>query len=189
MILYFLLLNLCLWSANAGTQKITTDIRDDIGTFAPASYLREQRSGVASLGETAVDTVRRSLSLAKDWFTGESTRTENGVVPRTSCRKGYYRPSGGTHLTSVTALRADGCMPCPRGKYGDEEGKEDASCSGNCPLGKFSTQLALTDIELCKMCPMGRYGAITGNTNILCRYVEIWLFLYIVSSSITPCQC
>ncbi len=125
--------------------------------------------------------IRRVLSLAYDWFTGENVRTVNGVVPRTSCRLGYYRPAGGTDLTSVTALRADGCIPCPRGKYGSSTGLQDSSCSGNCPLGKFSTQLALTDVGECKMCPLGRYGSATGMYDPLCssacaagKYVQVY---------------
>ena len=107
-------------------------------------------------------TITAHASLGKDWFTGESLETYNGAVPRTTCPKGYYRPSGGTDLMSVTALRVDGCVQCPRGKYGNTEGETDALCSGSCPLGKYSDRTGITSVFDCKNCPSGRYGASIG---------------------------
>jgi hypothetical protein len=107
-------------------------------------------------------------SIIKDWFTSESVKTYNGAVPRTTCPKGYYRPSGGTDLTSVTALRVDGCIKCPRGKYGNTEGETDALCSGSCPLGKYSDVTGITSIYDCKNCPSGRYGGSIGMNKKSC---------------------
>ena len=109
-----------------------------------------------------------SASLVQDWFTGQDTKTYNGAVPRTTCPNGYYRPAGGTNLASVSALRVDGCILCPRGKFGDREGETDALCSGSCPLGKFNERTGLTDINECKLCPSGRYGSSIGMTHNRC---------------------
>jgi len=112
--------------------------------------------------------LRRNLALKNDWFTGQAVTTTNGAVPRTTCPKGYYRPAGGSDLTSVTALRVDGCVGCPRGKYGDTTGLTNPVCSGSCPLGKYSDVTAVTTIKNCKLCPSGRYGQSPGLQSKLC---------------------
>ena len=86
----------------------------------------------------------RSLSIKTDWFTSESLSTYNGDVPRTRCPAGKYRTSSGSNLISNKGLRVDGCIPCPRGTYGNVEGLTTSLCSGSCPKGRYSERIGLT---------------------------------------------
>ena len=112
--------------------------------------------------------LRRRLSLAQDWFTGENTKTINGVVPETSCPLGTYRPPGNTNTFRLNGQREDGCVPCPLGTYGDSIGLTSKLCSGLCPVGTYSDMPGLMSSQQCKLCPPGYFGAIPGQTSSTC---------------------
>ena len=114
------------------------------------------------------NTLRRRLSLSQDWFTGENTRTINGVVPETSCPLGTYRPPGNTNTFRLNGQREDGCQPCPLGTYGDQIGLTQKTCSGFCPVGTYSDMTGLMSQQQCKLCPPGYYGATPGLTSSSC---------------------
>lgn len=60
-------------------------------------------------------------------------------------------------------------IPCPPGKYGDEHGLYNDSCSGPCPKGHFCP---LGSFEpRVNRCPAGRYGSTTGLSMSACSGV------------------
>ncbi len=132
------------------------------------NYLRYTDKNGNNLSKDKLDVFRRGLSIVNDWFTGQSLKTRNGRVPRTACPIGFYRPAGGTDLKSIIGLRADGCVQCPRGRYGSTIGLTDSACTGPCPIGTYSDLPGLVDVTLCKLCPPGRYGAVSGLKSIDC---------------------
>jgi hypothetical protein len=112
--------------------------------------------------------MHRLLSIKADWFTGETVSTYDGDVPRTTCPVGKYRVSSGSNLYSNKGLRVDGCIPCPRGRYGDAEGLTTAACSGSCPKGRYSDRIGITTVEDCMACESGKYGSSLGLTTAAC---------------------
>lgn len=85
------------------------------------------------------------------------------------CR--HYRPSGSTNLVRVSGQRQDGCLPCPRGRYGSTVGLKTHSCSGACPIGTYSDKVGLESITDCQKCPPGTYGLYSGLTTAKCSGV------------------
>jgi len=134
-----------------------------------ASYQAHQISTFfASLyGEQPIF-LRRRLSAKVDYLTGQSFVTINGVVPQFKCPVGTYRPKGSTKLIMTTGQRVDGCVPCPRGRYGSATGLKASSCSAPCPIGKYGSKVGMTSASDCQLCPPGRYGANTGLTGASC---------------------
>ena len=118
--------------------------------------------------EPGLEESRRKLRNRFDWRTSETLTTYNGIVPQVTCPMGTYRPQGSTKLVMITGQREDGCVPCPRGRYGQTEGLESASCTGPCPVGRFSEQLGLISKDDCELCPAGRVGANSGLTTRDC---------------------
>lgn len=112
--------------------------------------------------------LRRKLSATIDYATGQSLATINGVVSQVNCPIGTYRPAGSTRLIMITGQRQDGCVPCPRGRYGSTTGLKTPQCSGPCPVGKYGSNVGLTSVLDCQLCPPGRYGASTGLTGATC---------------------
>lgn len=112
----------------------------------------------------------RALSIKTDWFTNEVVTTSNGDVPRTRCPIGKYRVDSGSNLASTPrkGVRVDGCIPCPRGRYGATEGLTSSSCTGQCPKGRYNDKLGLTAEADCTPCPVGRYGSSLGLTTKAC---------------------
>jgi len=125
-----------------------------------SSYLRSTISQALSN--------RRRLSAKVDWFSGESLVTVNGMVPAVLCPAGTFRPPGSTKLQMVTGQRDDGCLPCPRGRFGSTTGLVSPACTGPCPLGKYGSQIGLASAASCQLCPPGRFGAGTGLTGASC---------------------
>lgn len=110
----------------------------------------------------------RKLSSQYDLITGESVTTYNGITPQTSCPLGYYRPDGATKLTQVTGQRTDGCIECPRGRYGSTTTLKSAACTAACPAGRFGSEKALKNQDECQYCPPGTYGSASGLTTDSC---------------------
>ena len=73
-----------------------------------------------------------------------------------------YRPGGSTNLVRVTGQRLDGCVACPRGRYGSTAGLTLSSCSGPCPIGTYGDETGLVSVAGCKPCPLGKYSAAAG---------------------------
>ena len=93
---------------------------------------------------------------------GQPIKTYNGIVPLTKCPAGSYRPSGGTNLVLVSGQLNDGCIHCPRGRYGFSIGSSNPQCDAPCPTGRFGKKLGLKAVGECELCPPGRYGSIVG---------------------------
>ena len=104
----------------------------------------------------------RKLSLDYDLFTEESVKTFNGVPPQTSCPIGHYRDG------TSRGPREDGCLKCPRGRYGSTTGLTSASCTKPCPAGRYSFKEGITSDSECFLCPLGRYGSQFGLTSAAC---------------------
>ena len=86
-----------------------------------------------SLGTYSNDTMdesRRRLSLNNDLFTLENVKTKNGKVPQVTCPIGKYRPPGSTNVLLMSGPRSDGCLSCPKGRFGDVKGLTNSMCSG-----------------------------------------------------------
>jgi hypothetical protein len=126
-------------------------------------YLREEVTSSESSSW-----FHRLLSLKADWFTSETISTYDGEVPRTSCPVGKYRVTSGSNLVSNKGLREDGCIFCPRGKFGSTTGLSSALCTGSCPKGRYSDRIGLTTANDCKPCAVGRYGSSLGLTTAAC---------------------
>lgn len=110
----------------------------------------------------------RSLAATKDPITGDSFTTINGAVPVTSCPLGKYRPAGSTDMTRVTGQRTDGCVYCPRGRYGSSPTLTQRTCTASCPTGRYGPTLGATSVRDCSFCPAGKYGAQTGLVQETC---------------------
>jgi hypothetical protein len=93
---------------------------------------------------------------------GQPIRTYNGIVPLTKCPAGSYRPSGGSNLVLVSGQLKDGCIHCPRGRYGLSVGSSNPQCDAPCPTGRFGKNLGLKAVGECELCPPGRYGSVVG---------------------------
>jgi hypothetical protein len=104
-------------------------------------------------GTADSEELRRRTSLNYDLNTYETVRTYNGRVPRISCPMGFYRPTGGSDLAPISGVRQDGCVQCPRGRYGSAMGVTSAECSGPCPLGSYSTRMGLTSPDVSRHFP------------------------------------
>lgn len=120
-----------------------------------------------------VDEQRRRLtwngqSQYISWFTGESTETVDGVVPVVTCPKGKYRITSNSQLSRESGQRIDGCMFCPRGRYGDTEGITRSSCTADCPRGRYRDQVGGTSYHDCLYCPEGKVGLAQGLTSSEC---------------------
>ena len=144
--------------------EVAGALGDEGGQQQPQQQQQQQATGDHHLRGSW----SRRLSAATDLFTGETIKTFNGQVPRTSCEAGYYRQPGGSNLKAVSGLRLDGCILCPRGTYGAVPGLTDRTCSGSCPAGKYSATVGITAVSACTDCPPGRYGSATGLTSALC---------------------
>jgi|Transcript_14078 hypothetical protein len=107
----------------------------------------------------------RKLSASTGLITGEAIRTTNGFVPLVTCEVGTFRPIGSTSI--VSGQRLDGCVPCPRGKYGAATGGL-ISCV-KCPRGTFGDQAGYTSVKMCQKCPPNRYGDREGLVSKVCN--------------------
>ncbi len=108
--------------------------------------------------------IKRRLTLDKDWNTGVSVRTTNGVVPWVPCPTGYYRIVKNPKLNH----REDGCILCPRGRYGSTIGLTSSMCSGPCPRGRYGDFKGASSPDDCALCPFDTYGPTEGSTNPRC---------------------
>jgi hypothetical protein len=132
----------------------------------PDALITDQNH-VITLGEPLMLQKSRKLSESTDLITGEATRTTNGFVPLVTCEVGTFRPIGSTSLFMVSGQRLDGCVPCPRGKYGAATGGL-ISCV-KCPRGTFGDQVGYTSVKMCQKCPPGRYGNSEGLVSKVCN--------------------
>ncbi len=106
----------------------------------------------------------RRLSLSKDWETGVNVRTVNGQVPFVPCPIGSYR----IIKTAKTNHRIDGCILCPRGRYGSTIGLTSSMCSGACSRGRYGDFKGASSPNDCTLCPFDSYGPNEGSTNPSC---------------------
>eukprot|EP00943_MAST-04B_sp_MAST-4B-sp1_P006186 g6186.t1 len=81
----------------------------------------------------------------------------------TLCEAGFYCPGTKIHTKPI---------PCPAGKYGDENdgnGKSDepSACGHECPTGRYGYLVGQTSKELAcnKFCNVSEYGVMEGGTN------------------------
>lgn len=93
------------------------------------------------------------------WYNqDESLETRNGKLPTLSCPLGKYRDFGNKYLRKPGGIRLEGCLDCPKGRYGDRNDLKNSLCSGTCPLGTYLDETGGKSINDCKMCPKGTYG-------------------------------
>ncbi len=91
-------------------------------------------------------------------------RTKNGIVPIVPCPIGSYRIIQNSKFNN----RIDGCIPCPRGRYGSTIGLTSALCSGPCPKGRYGEFKGASHPNDCGLCPFDSYGPREGETNPSC---------------------
>lgn len=120
---------------------------------------------VDALLSSVIANETRRLSQQFDWFTGKPVQTYNGQVPIISCPVGTYHAKG---TPSNLRQRQDGCIMCPRGRYGATTGLTDSSCTGPCPLGTYRDEPGGTSLLSCQLCPPNTYGTTTGLTTAAC---------------------
>ena len=126
------------------------------------SFSNIHLSSVDSLGHSSN---RELLSADVQITDGQPVRTYNGKIPKTQCPAGSYRPSGGSNLVLVSGQLNDGCVQCPRGRYGSSVGSSNPNCDDGCPVGRFGRRLGLTKVAECELCPPGKYGAVIGSSS------------------------
>jgi len=61
----------------------------------------------------------------------------------------------GTYLTTTTPKT---CLNCTNGKYQDEQGFKETSCTKECSVGKFSNEIGLALDNDCKLCSAGKWS-------------------------------
>ena len=102
-------------------------------------------------------------------FDGESLETSNGNVPTISCPLGMYREvTGSTYARRPGGLRTDGCIPCPRGKFGSTTDLTSSACTDDCAKGSYRDLPGGTSQADCFACPEGTYGSAEGLTARTC---------------------
>lgn len=111
---------------------------------------------------------KRNLALKIDQITGDSVVTYNGDVPETQCPVGKYRLPSTSDLQMVRGPRTDGCIFCPRGRYGSTTRLESKQCTAACPTGRYNDRLGATSVKDCRLCPTGKFGATQGLTTPKC---------------------
>ena len=96
--------------------------------------------------------------------------TRAGVVPSMTCPAGRYRPTGASdnNYQRLVSLRANGCVDCPRGRYGDVAGLTTELCVQDCPKGRYRDIPGAKSEHECSLCPPGRYGDASGLTTKHC---------------------
>lgn len=121
----------------------------------------------------------RNLSIARRrlkhrpyfyWFSqaNESLETENGVYPNLACPLGTYRNFANRQLRIPGGLRLDGCIECPKGKYGDRTDLKSSNCTASCPKGTYLDKTGGVSLVDCILCPEGTYGNEEGLTTKEC---------------------
>ncbi len=121
-------------------------------------------SKINSFGSSDINRVSRKLVQSTDWFTGVSVRTYNGEVPWVPCPVGYYRIIKNKKLNH----RIEGCLPCPKGRYGSTIGLTSSMCSAPCPKGRYGDFKGASNQDDCLLCPPDTYGASEGLTSPYC---------------------
>ena len=125
-------------------------------------------SSSSSSSSSIESEVRRKLSLKIDPITGASVQTYNGDVPETPCPLGKYRLPGSTDLQMIRGQRTDGCIYCPRGRYGSSTSLSNRQCTAPCPMGRYGDRIGATSVYECSYCPTGKFGATQGLTTPKC---------------------
>ena len=105
---------------------------------------------------------RELLSSDVQITDGQPIKTYNGIIPLSKCPAGSYRPAGGSNLVLISGQLNDGCIKCPRGRYGTLVGSSNPLCDAPCPSGRFGKKLGLKAVSECELCPPGKYGAMVG---------------------------
>merc|ERR1712183_834083 len=62
----------------------------------------------------------------------------------------------------------DGCIFCPKGKYGSETGLLKRDCTDDCPKGRYRDQIGGKSKADCYFCPEGKVGLAAGLTTSEC---------------------
>ena len=112
--------------------------------------------------------IRRKLALKIDPITGDSVETYNGDVPETQCPVGKYRIPGSTDLQMIRGQRTDGCVYCPRGRYGETTRLSNRRCTAPCPMGRYGDRLGASSVQDCQYCPPGKIGETQALTTPRC---------------------
>jgi len=122
--------------------------------------------------EVSTTSIRRRLQHVPktSWFRpGESLETSNGNVPMLSCPLGKYRiTTAYTYNRRPGGLREDGCIECPRGKFGSTTDLTSSDCTGNCPKGTYRDVPGGITAADCFYCPEGTFGSVKGLVNEHC---------------------
>ena len=104
------------------------------------------------------------------WYSDkpELMETTNGKVPTLSCPLGTYREFGNEYLRKPGGLRLDGCLKCPKGRYGSSIDLKSSLCTAPCPRGTYRDKAGGKSIDDCTPCPAGTYGDKEGLTTKQC---------------------
>jgi len=106
----------------------------------------------------------------KSWlFESESLETDRGIIPTISCPLGMYRlVTGATYSRRPGGFREDGCIPCPRGRYGSTHDLTSSGCTDECPKGTYRDTPGAQSAADCFFCPEGTYGSSEGLVDKSC---------------------
>ena len=84
--------------------------------------------------------------------------TKDGEYPILSCPIGTYRTLADSYYRKPGGLRLDGCLDCPKGRYGAKIDLRSSLCSGACPRGRYRDATRGKSISDCFLCPEGTFG-------------------------------
>ena len=111
---------------------------------------------------------RRKLQLRPYYYWYDQDVPPNGKYPELSCPLGTYRDFGNRNYKRPGGLRMEGCIDCPKGRYGNTHDLTNSLCTDACPLGTYLDQKRGTSIHDCKLCPEGTFGENVGLTTKEC---------------------
>mmetsp|Transcript_51911 Transcript_51911/g.60682 ORF Transcript_51911/g.60682 Transcript_51911/m.60682 type:complete len:247 (-) Transcript_51911:191-931(-) len=103
------------------------------------------------------------------WFDEEELlETKNGVIPTLSCPIGTYRDLGNQHLRRPGGIRLEGCIACPKGRYGTTTDLSSELCTAPCSRGTYLDRKGGSSQKDCIRCPVGTFGEEEGLTKAKC---------------------
>ncbi len=72
----------------------------------------------------------------------------NGVVSSLSCPLGTYRDFGDKMTRRHGGIGIEGCIPCPKGRYGSSNDLISSYCTGACPIGTYLGEYIIPSGEI-----------------------------------------
>jgi len=133
------------------------------------SFVEPVEDEISNFDEYDQTTRRLQHRPYYSWYEkDELLETQNGELPELSCRLGTYRDYGNRYLKRPGGLRMEGCIDCPKGRYGSSTDLKNSLCTAACPRGTYRDRTGGRSVKDCRKCPEGTFGEETGLTTSSC---------------------